>query len=156
MKIPLFLIPAILVCLLPGCLPMYYGNSVSPGEVVAGKSRKELAGSIGRPVRTEEFSPPVRLAQVEEFRRNPDPVTSRVRIRWRDEYLCRGNIRRETGGSGTLSERELICINTLGMSELVAAPVIAGRDIVGTVQTHNLQVWSDVNGKAVFYTFDGD
>lgn len=79
-----------------------------------------------------------------------------MRIRWRDEYLCRGNIRRETGGAGTLSERELIYINTLGMSELVAAPVIAGRDVAGTLQTHNLQVWSDVNGKAVFYTFDGD
>ncbi len=148
--------PVALVFLFSGCLPMYYGTSVSPGEVVAGKSRKELAGAIGQPLRTEEFSPPVRLAQVTEFRRNPDPVTSRVRIRWRDEYLCQGNIRRETGGSGTLSERDMIYINTLGMSEVVAAPVIAGRDFVGTFQTHKLLVWSDVNGRAVFYTFDGD
>lgn len=50
----------------------------------------------------------------------------------------------------------MIYINTLGMSELVAAPVIAGRDFVGQFENHRILVWSDLDGTAVFYTFDGD
>lgn len=156
MKFPLVTISAVLVCFLSGCLPMYYGTSVSPGEIVSGKSREEIAKSIGRPIQTRRFSPPVRLGDIPEFRRNPEPEKSRIRVRWKDEYLCRKNIRRETGGQGTLSDRDMIYINTLGMSELVAAPVIAGRDFVGQFENHRILVWSDLDGTAVFYTFDGD
>lgn len=147
--------PVVLMGLLSGCLPMYYGNSVTPAEVVAGKNRAQLADELGQPVRTVEFSPPVRLAAIPEFRLVRDRENAGLRVRWRDEFRCRANIRVDSTNPGGLSERELVYINTLGFSEVVAAPVIAVRDLHGQTQSHELVVWSGPDGKVVFHTFDG-